>query len=258
MPGGYAPATATPLVLVLHGGGGDAERTIDTTGFNTQADQVGFIAVYPNGSGALQDKVLTWNGGNCCGYAQKHNIDDTAFIKALIEELSATYKIDPKRIYATGLSNGAIMAYRLACEMSGTLAAIAPVAGTQNVVSCQPEQPVSVIHFHGTNDQHLPYDGGVGKRSITGVAYQSVQDSVNFWVRQDACPLTPTIEKTGHITRSLYASCGQNSAVELITVEEGGHAWPGGRAAWSGGDEPTQEISATAVMWDFFAAHPKP
>src|SRR4030042_572429 len=132
-----------PLVIVLHGGGGNAQSTAGMTGMNVKADSSGVIAVYPNGNGRLSDeKLLTWNAGNCCGYALDNNIDDVAFIRSLIDDLQSKLAIDQSRVYATGISNGGMMSYLLACQLSDKIAAIAPVAGTMGMNSCLPAQPV--------------------------------------------------------------------------------------------------------------------
>ncbi len=259
VPPDYDGGHAVPLVLVFHGGGGNATSQVKTSGFNELADKKGFVVAYPNGSGRLEDKLLTWNGGTCCGYAVTNNTDDVGFVKALIAELASQYKIDPKRVYATGLSNGAIFSYRLACDAADLFAAIGTVAGTQNYVRCNPSQPVSVIHFHGTEDDHVLYDGGAGPDSLAGVPFASVKESIDFWVNRDQCPPTPQRETFSDVRREKYADCAQGTAVELYTILGGKHAWPGsGGPAWPGGDQPTGTISATRLIWDFFAAHPKP
>jgi polyhydroxybutyrate depolymerase len=181
------------------------------------------------------------------------------FVRALIAEVQSNYNIDPKRIYATGMSNGAIMSYRLACEASDIFAAVAPVAGTQNYPRCNPVQPVSVIHFHGTDDGHVGYDGGAGPDSLVDVPFTSVKDSIDFWLNVDQCDRTAHTESFEDIQHDVYSNCAYETAVELYTVVDGKHAWPGGNGpAWPGGDEPTHSISATEIIWDFFAAHPKP
>jgi polyhydroxybutyrate depolymerase len=129
VPPSYNERHPVPLVISLHGGGGNAGHQRRVSDFNRLADEKGFIVVYPNGTGQRQDAILTWNGGACCGYAMTNNVDDVGFIRALIAELSNAYAIDPKRIYVTGISNGGIMAYRLACEASDVIAAIAPWRG---------------------------------------------------------------------------------------------------------------------------------
>ncbi len=259
IPSSYDGSQPVPLVMDFHGGGGNAESQMQTSGFETLADEKGFIVVYPNGNGRFGDKLLTWNGGTCCGYAVANNIDDVGFVRAMIADLQAIAKIDMKRIYATGLSNGGIFSYRLACDASDLIAAIGPVSGTLNYLRCNPEEPVSVIHFHGTADQHVPYNGGAGDQSLAEVQFASVKDSIDFWLTSDQCPSTPKTESFADIQHDTYTNCANGTAIELYTIIGGKHAWPGGNGpAWPGGDQPTQTISATKLIWDFFAVHPKP
>ena len=259
IPSSYDGSHAMPLVLSFHGGGGNAENEMRVSNFIPLADEKGFIVAYPNGTGRLGDKVLTWNGGTCCGYATTNQVDDVGFVRALIADLQTVAMIDMKRIYATGLSNGGIMSYRLACDASDLIAAIGPVSGTQNYIRCQPESPVSVIHFHGTEDGHVPYNGGAGPDSIAGVPFVSVKDSIDFWLNFNQCPASPQTESFADIKHDAYTNCKDGTAVELYTIVGGKHAWPGSDgSAWPGGNEPTQTISATKLMWEFFAAHPKP
>lgn len=249
-----------PMVLVLHGGGGGARGTAKMTGFNEKADREGFIAVYPSGTGRLfKDRLLTWNSGNCCGYAKEQNMDDVGFIRALIEHLTANYAVDPARVYVTGISNGGMMAYRLACEIPDRIAGIAPVAGALNVENCTPSRSVSVVAFHGTADLHVLYDGGVPKRRADPQPRtdRSVAHAISLWVKQDGCSPTPKHEEKGTIVKDTYTGCKNGTAVVLYTIKGQGHAWPGGQkwAAWA--DEPSHDLSATDAMWDFFKSHPK-
>ena len=255
----YDASRPAALVLDFHGGGGNASTQMRTSNFSALTDEMGFIVAYPNGSGRLEDKLLTWNGGTCCGYAVTNQIDDVGFVRAVIADVQSKYNIDPKRIYAAGLSNGAIFSYRLACDASDLFAAIAPVAGTQNYLRCAPSGPVSVIHFHGTDDTHVGYFGGSGPDSLVDVPFESVQDSIDFWLKVDGCGTNPQMESFEDIEHDAYSNCADGAAVELYTIVGGKHAWPGsGGPAWPGGDQPTQSISATKIIWNFFAAHPKP
>jgi polyhydroxybutyrate depolymerase len=258
VPSSYDGKSSIPLVLDFHGGGGNANTQMKTSKFSTLADEKGFIVAYPNGNGRLEDKFLTWNGGSCCGYAATKQIDDVGFVRSLVAEVESKYKIDPKRIYATGLSNGAIFSYRLACDASDLFAAIAPVSGTLNYLRCNPSQPVSVIHFHGTDDTHVGYNGGRGPDSLTDVSFASVKDSIDFWLNADQCEKTPQTESFKDIQHDTYSDCANGTSVELYTIVGGKHAWPGSDGpAWSGGDEPTHTISATELIWEFFVKHPK-
>ncbi len=253
IPPGYDAAHPTPLVLAFHGIGLNAEEMIRISGLSKQADAAGFIVVYPNGTG----ETKSWNGGHCCGEAAKNNVDDVGFVRALIDQLAALTKIDTQRIYATGFSNGAIMVYRLACELSDRIAAIGPVAATQILDDqnlCRPARNVSVIHFHGTADRLNPYDGGT---TAAGFKFVSVKDALGFWTQKNACP-APQRKESGTIQHDVYAPCANKSAVELYTILGGEHAWPGGEPVDPRIGKPTMEIYAAPLMWEFFAAHPMP
>lgn len=250
-----------PLLLVLHGGGGNAREMERLTGMSDLADRKGFLVVYPNGTGPIaKERLLTWNAGNCCGYALDHNMDDTAFLRRLIGKIQTERKVDSRRIFATGFSNGAGMAYRAGCGMSDILAGIAPVSGALSVDACAPRTPLSVIAFNGTADKHVPYSGGKPERQLDRKhprTDKSVAFAISFWKERDGCPASADRTQTGSIAREGYGPCRDGTAVELITIKGGGHAWPGGEkwAAWA--DEPTREIYANEAMWEFFAGHPK-
>lgn len=261
LPTNYDGKSRMPLVVVLHGGGGNAQNAPVMTGMSAKADAAGFIAVYPNGSGLLSDdRLLTWNAGNCCGYALDNNIDDVAFIRSLIDNLQGKLAIDPARIYATGISNGGMMSYLLACQLSDKIAAIAPVAGAMSMNSCIPTYPVSVIIFHGTADEHVLYNGGKPLKQADKQhprIDKPVSYAVEFWVKANGCNPTPQKEAKGNIIKETYSGGKNGTEVVLYTIVGGKHSWPGGSRGWLGGDEPAKEISATDLMWDFFARHPK-
>jgi len=258
LPPVYDGKRSLPLVIVLHGGGGNAPGAVHMTGFSEKADKEGFVVVYPNGSGRLKTRLLTWNSGNCCGYALDNDVDDVGFIRALIDEVVKTRAVDPKRVYVTGMSNGGMMTYRLACELSDKIASAAPVAGALNLENPHPTHPVSMIIFHGTADEHVLYEGGepIKKVDPHRRVDKSVSYAVNFWVKQDGCSETPEREEKGNIRMEIYRGGKEGTEVALYTVKGGGHAWPGGESYLLGA-EPTKEISATDLMWDFFVRHPK-
>ncbi len=247
------------LVIVLHGGGGAAAGAAKMTGMSAKADKEGFIVVYPDGTGRLDDRLLTWNSGNCCGYALDNNVDDVGFVRTLIDRFLGAYPIDAKRVYVTGISNGGMMSYRVACELSDRIAAIAPVAGALNN-ECKPAQPVSVIAFHGTADENVPYAGGVASKRADPHPREdkSVAYAMNFWSGRDGCSRAPQRSEEGNIVREEYAGCASGTSVVLYTIKGGGHAWAGGERLSLLLDAPTKEISATDVMWEFFAQHAKP
>ncbi|MEX1026974.1 MAG: PHB depolymerase family esterase [Candidatus Paceibacterota bacterium] len=158
VPAKYDHNKPMPVVLAFHGGGSNAEVMVQFSGMNTKADDAGFIAVYPNGTGRLA-RVLTFNGGNCCGYAMRNKVDDVDFTRRLLDDLATVVNVDQKRVFATGMSNGGIITYRLASELSDRIAAVAPVGGPMGTETCDPKRPVPVIHFHGTDDEFAPFKG---------------------------------------------------------------------------------------------------
>ncbi len=247
--GGEGPL---PVVFVLHGGGGNGAQVEQQTGMSGAADRSGFIAVYPDGTG--RTSLLTWNAGNCCAYAQRENVDDVAFLSAVLDEVLADYAADPARVYATGMSNGAMMSYRLACELSDRIAAVAVVTGALNV-ACEPVEPVSVLAIHGTADELVPYAGGPPTRRAAGGASwtnASVAESVGFWTGYDRCPQPPRESRDGAVTVTSHGPCAAGTRVTLYSVDGGGHAWPGGRQNRQGADPVPAEPDATSVIVDFF------
>jgi len=248
-PPAYDGKKSLPLVLVLHGGGQSPESAEWMSGMSAKADSENFLVAYPKGTGRLS-RMPTWNSGNCCGYALVNKVDDVAFLGALIDKLKREYSVDSKRVYVTGISNGGMMSYRLACEAAEKIAAIAPVEGAQNV-ECSPAAPVSVIVFHGTADHLVDFDGGTTKFQVGPVRTDnSVASAVSFWAREDACAEKPQVEETSAVHTHFYAGCKDGTAVELYAIQGGHHNWPGGRMSGN-------HVPATDLMWAFFAEHPK-
>ena len=263
LPAGRPSARGLPLVVVYHGGGGNGRSAARMSGMDARADRAGFLVAYPNGTGpALANAILTWNTWHCCGTALDRRADDVGFTRAMVDAIAQDYAIDRHRVYATGMSNGGMMAYRAACELADVFAAIAPVAGAQDTDDCHPSAPVSVIAFHGTADHHVRYDGGPPDVSLDRHPRvdKSVATTIAFWAWRNRCAPTPTRERKGHVLHETYACEAPRAGVELYAIDGQGHAWPGGLAGLRGGnvDLPTAEISATDLMWDFFARHPKP
>lgn len=260
VPAGLDPARPAPLLVALHGGGGAAAVQANDAYYGqiTQSERRGFVAVFPNGLSRLRSGLLaTWNAGRCCGEARDRNADDVGFIRAVVSEVTQQLRIDPARIYATGMSNGAMMAYRLACEAPDLFRAIAAVAGTDNTTSCRPERPVSVLHIHARDDDHVQFEGGAGPASARRALvtdYRSVPDTIARWAGLDGCTAPPrrVLDQPGAHC-DLQAACRDGTAVQLCVTDTGGHSWPGGRKPRGGGtSEPSQAVSANALMWEFF------
>ena len=258
-PPGFQGDEKLPLVMVLHGGGGNADNAEKMSAMSDKADAANFLVVYPDGTGGVGDHFHTWNSGNCCAYAEKNNVDDVAFLRDLIDKMEYDYAADPKRIYVTGMSNGGMMAYRMGCEAADKIAAIAPVAGSMNL-DCKPAQPISVIAFHGTADENVNYEGGMGAKQVGGPREDKpVATTIAFWVKYDGCPATPQKSEKGNLRTDLYAGCKDATAVELNSISGQGHAWPGSPHAFRMvADKPDPNVPATDMMWTFFVNHPKP
>jgi polyhydroxybutyrate depolymerase len=248
LPPAYRRDQPVPLVLVLHGGGGTGETIERVTGMSQKADAAGFIVVYPDGSGPRGGRLLTWNAGGCCDYAQAHNVDDVGFISALLTEVSRSYGVDRNRVFVAGFSNGGMMAYRLACELSDRIAAIAVVSSSMTETSCNPTRPVSVLHIHGTKDEHAPFQGGVGAKSETKVNHESVPNSVKGWAQRIGATQRPQVTyRSGSVTCETYKGGGAEAT--LCTVDGGEHSWPGGAR------DKASAFSATTSISAFFSSH---
>ncbi len=260
LPEGHNQENPTPVVLALHGATMNGPMMAWFSGLNRKADEAGFIAVYPNGTGRFSS--FTWNGGHCCGSAMRNNVDDVAFIDALLDDLMRSYHIDNRRIYVTGISNGATMTYRLGSELSDRIAAIAPVAGSVGTEISRLKRPISVLHFHGTLDDYIPFLGGKGMKSLYGTPYCSVDQSIQSWVKSNECDENPKIDllsKNGDqmtVTRKTYAARKDETEVVLVVIEGGGHTWPGMRSPTDTLGQSAMNISANDLMWEFFEKHP--
>jgi polyhydroxybutyrate depolymerase len=256
IPLGYTFQKQYPVIFVFHGGLGNPDLIEEQSGFSTKADKEGFIVVYPYGTGSFDKKLLTWNTWNCCGYADKKNINDVDFINAVLNQIKLKYNVDEKRIYATGLSNGGMMCYLLACELPDQFAAVAPVAGAMlDTINCDPKSEVSFIIFNSADDLHVPYNGGIGEKSLVDVEYLPVEKTVNFWVKKYDGFLMHRSEST----EFLKTSYKNNNGTEIILYKmmHGGHSWPGGEKIRRFADNPVKNVSATDLIWEFFKNNPK-
>lgn len=256
VPSVYEKSKPTPLILAFHGGMGTAEIMAENYDWIPKSDKEGFIVAFPNGVSKLPSgKFATWNAGNCCGYAVESNSDDVGFVKAMIEDIKN--KINVGKIFATGMSNGGMISYRLACEMSDTLTAIVGVSGTDNYNGCVPEKPISIMHIHGLKDDHVLFNGGCGPKCIAGseANFVSVPNTISKWVSRNNCDKNPqTVSLNENAYYELYSNCNDGVKVKLIVVKDGGHSWPGTKKAPNPLEKSTssQAISATDEIWDFF------
>jgi polyhydroxybutyrate depolymerase len=252
IPKNFSTGQRLPLVIVLHGGLGSGWSGEWDSRMSQQSEKDHFIVAYPNGA------YRTWNAGGCCGPARKRNIDDVAFVRAMIGRFKAELPIDGDRVFVTGISNGGMLAYRLGGELADEIAAIAPVEGCMYPFKTNSAIPVSVVSVNGTADRIVRYEGGTG--SMFGykvTAPQSVGDTIQFWVKHNQCNMQPRHEDMGNIVKDVYSGGKDGTEVCLYTVKGGGHAWPRGRRCIMAGDRPTKEFSATEAICAFFLSHPK-
>lgn len=257
----YDGTTNLPLVVGLHGGGGSGEQFETQTGLDTKADAENFIMVYPDGLENPNAAVRTWNAGKCCGAnASVLNTDDVGFISDLIDKLKADYRVDPKRVYATGHSNGAMLCYRLASELSTKLAAIAPNAGNFQMRSAYaPARNVPVIHINSKLDENVWYAGGM--TTGPGGQYDPPVDScLNVVAGLAGCTQSKQVVQSFPLyTLYKWSGCTPGSfQVLLYLTEDGGHSWPGGNKGSVFADPPSQAFVNNDVIWDFLKNYSLP
>jgi polyhydroxybutyrate depolymerase len=237
LPPGYDGKTRTPLVLNWHGFTSNASQQELFSGMDSIADSQGFILVYPN------SPDMSWNAGTCCASTTR---DDVGFAIALVNQLKSEACIDAKRIYTTGMSNGAFMSYRLGCEHAETFAAIAPVAGKVGIANCNPSRPVPLMAFHGTADPLVAYDAGT-----LSAENLSVPDTVKAWAMRDGCTKGPDVTyQMGTVTCDTYSACDAGVTATLCTAVGEGHCWPGTTFCPYGAT--TTDINASSEIGKFF------
>jgi polyhydroxybutyrate depolymerase len=258
VPQGYDAATPTPLLLAFHGGGGNMDQMAADSNYGliSKSEAAGFIVVFPNGYSRFgAGKFATWNAGKCCAAARDQNIDDVGFVRKIISDISGQLNINRQQIFATGMSNGGMMAYRLACEMADTFKAIAAVAGTDNTTECRSSAPVSILHIHAVNDDRVLFNGGAGKKfrdAAQVTDFTSVPKTLNAWLNHDKCNSTAQrVLETAGAYCDRYSPCQGQAAVQLCVTERGGHSWPGGAKPRSD-EPPSQALGANEIMWAFF------
>lgn len=261
------PASAHPaLVVVVHGYSGSARQVESNYNWDDEAESGGFVVVFPNGT------ETSWNSGNCCATALLQKVDDVKFLTLLVQQLEAEERVDPRRIFFSGMSNGALMSYRMACDAKFPIAGIAPVSGSLDF-ACPSPQKTSLISINGRSDRMIPYDGGKKADPSTvsadvqawRVNLPAIEDVMAKWRALDGCgPLA--LRRDPPLTTEI-ATCPGGRAVEEIAIDGAGHQWPGGKppdAAAQGRiaalaargiyvDRPSTALDATHVIWQFFS-----
>jgi polyhydroxybutyrate depolymerase len=237
-----------PLIVALHGGGGDPAQFASASGLARAATRAGFAVAFPAGSGRRGDRLLTWNGGYCCGYAARQGVDDIGFLKQVIADAVTRFGVDGTGVYLTGMSNGSIMVETFAARNPGQVRAVAGVAGTFDTGRTSVQGRVPALIIHGTADPNVPYGGGVGDLSLARTDFASVASVVQAFLapwdaKDDGTSVTITDFRKG-----------REVALRLITVEGGVHHWPGGRKARLSQGK-TQEIDANTEILRFFALY---
>jgi polyhydroxybutyrate depolymerase len=255
LPRNYQKGGTYPLVLAFHGGNGSADGMKKLTNFNQVADQEGFIVVYPVGY------QKTWADSRSETPAAKKNIDDVGFVSKLIGKLVNEYRVDPKRVYATGISNGGNFSQRLGCELANQITAIGVVAaGMPSNLSktCQPSRPVPMTLMFGSDDPFYPFEGGSTRLG----SVVSVEAAVAKRVQLNNCSTQPQVTQLPNrapldgtrIQRSAYRNCTDGAVVDYYLVEGGGHTWPGGLQYLPPRmiGKTSQDMNASNVLWAFF------
>jgi len=235
LPPDFAARVPLPVLFAFHGGGGNAAGFQDYAGLDAPADARGFVVVYPNGSGRFAKRLLTWNAGDCCGFAQEHDADDVGFALAILADLARDLPLDRTRVYATGHSNGGMMSYRLAADAAPRIAAIAPVAGADMTRAFAPAAPVALLHVHSVDDPRALYAGGLGPPfplTNVRVAHRAVEAGLARWRERDGCSgAGQSLDERkvdGHSAVLLsFAPCSSGYDVAHWQLIGPGHGWPG-------------------------------
>lgn len=257
VPASYDPSNPAPLVMYFHGGGGNRFE-VQRTGIFTGARDRGWLAVSVEGAelGQPADVGYTWNAMNCCGAPFVNGLDDIGMVRALIEELSDAYEVDPTRVYATGFSNGAMLVHRIGSELSDIVAAVAPAAGTiggapeadsPTVTIAPPPRPVPILLMHGMQDSHVRFEGGVNFRDRLDLSFQ---ESASFWAAANGCNPDPVRTEESWGIHAVFENCDEPGDVVANAYREMGHAFP--TIAKDAG------VDGAVQVMDFFAAHTLP
>lgn len=282
----YRERVPLPVVLALHGAGSSAAEFKRYAGLDRLGHRDEWVVVYPEGTAESGRRGLTWNAGACCGWARAQRVDDVGFLVALLHDLARDLPLDRTRVYATGHSNGAMMAYRLAAEAPGRLAAVAAVAGPMVTDGFAPTRPLPVLHVHSVDDPHVPFAGGTAEAfsfaplsSLQAlftmqhemVEFPAVEAGLERWIAHNRCPDRPEVADRRETFRErltspqsatllVWGPCAAGTEVRLWRMSGVGHGWPGQASpvpeSIMGPD--TNLIGAGAEAWRFFARFRRP
>jgi polyhydroxybutyrate depolymerase len=261
-PPGLDPSHTYPVLFGFHGGFGTAETFAGSTGFSELADERGFIVVYGQGTSLGVVHAPTWNAGGCCGQSDEghHNVDDVAYVRAVVAAVEAAFPVNHERIYMTGMSNGSMLVNRLACEAADVFAGAATVSGTIQIKSCTPSKRIPLMIVHGTDDSNVPYDGGKGSTLVNRSTYEPVEQEFTEWAARNGCTGTVTTSSVAPLTLDgktidllSYQHCAARTV--LYRINHGIHEWPGGSDQYKNPLErsaPTRAFIASKTIADFF------
>jgi polyhydroxybutyrate depolymerase len=246
-----------PLLLVLHGGGGNGEQVRASTGLAEAGLRAGYVVVFPDGTGPVRGKLLTWNSGGITVYASEHDVDDVGFLRAVVGDVQKRVAIDPARVFAAGHSNGGMMCHRLAREAADLFTGIAVVSGAMNFTAVDAKSPIAVLLVHGSADQHVLYDGGTPRAAIGRVGDRrdaSVRMAIDYYIERNGLNGYPDKKVDGKVCTDTWALGKGGKAtlpVQVITLEGGGHAWPGAAETPSRRSDTPFPFDASAAILKF-------
>ncbi|MCH9647360.1 MAG: hypothetical protein K0U98_03915 [Deltaproteobacteria bacterium] len=261
LPTGFDFSRQRPLMVVIHGAFSKGSKVAEQYGFDRLADREDFIAVYPEGIG-FKGKFQHWNAGFCCGKAKSDEVDDVAFLDAVIREVVGRLQVNRAKIYMVGESNGGMLTYLYAAKHAETLAGIGVVYGTiggqgkkdpQEWRIPKPTAPLPVVAIHGRKDKRVAYDGG---KNRGGGKVVSAQDSAMFWVHNNLCAKKPKKQTLwdGKVERQFWSGCTLRSEVVLYSLDGWGHNWPGAGEKRRISNSKGEVFDAPEVIWEFLVA----
>ncbi|MFM7088960.1 MAG: alpha/beta hydrolase family esterase [Candidatus Paceibacterota bacterium] len=251
LPATYNKSTPLPLVIGLHGGIGTATGFESYSKLTQYAQSNNFIVAYPNGINvnSKQVKAQSWNAGDCCGPASRQSVDDVGFIRRVVQDIKTKYSVDPNNIILIGHSNGAMMAYRVACQASDIITAIAAQSGSLGITECNPANPVSILHIHGTNDKNFPIQGGKGD-GVSGVEFKPARYALDTFANKNKCKTPPKLTKTKEntdLTLITWSDCLADTSQLFIIVKGASHAWMGSNAKTKPLERPYPLLDSTRI-----------